>query len=101
MDLDLKSGSLILAPAAGRVAFAGVLADRPVLSLSHGQIRSTYEPVIALVDVGEEVLPGQAIGLLIDGHQPAGLHWGAKLPGDHYINPLRMLQGPLGLKPWE
>lgn len=101
VDLDLDGGAVVLAPAPGRVAFAGVLAGRPVLALSHGRIRSTYEPVVALVEVGEEVRAGQAVAVLVDGHEPSGLHWGAKLEGDHYIDPLRMLQGPIGLKPWE
>ncbi|MDN5558286.1 MAG: M23 family metallopeptidase [Ruaniaceae bacterium] len=92
VDLDLAPGDPVLVAADGVVAFAGMVAGRPVISIDHADgIRTTYEPVEASVPRGAPVAVGQEIGTLIAGHEPhGGLHWGARV-GDDYIDPLGLL----------
>lgn len=102
VDLKVDAGATIYAPADGIVEVAGEIAGKGVVSLSHGPVRSTYEPVDALVNVGDHVSAGTPIATLRPGHEPAGgLHWGAKTSRDHYVDPLRFLVGNLALKPWD
>jgi murein DD-endopeptidase MepM/ murein hydrolase activator NlpD len=79
---------------AGIVAFAGVIAGRGVVVVDHGGLRSTYEPVTAMVGTGSAVSTGQVIGLLqgVGSHcAPAPcLHLGVKRARD-YIDPLDLL----------
>jgi murein DD-endopeptidase MepM/ murein hydrolase activator NlpD len=99
VDLVADVDSLVLAPRDGVVTFAEVLAGRPVLVLSHGELRSTFEPVVPLVDVGTRVSQGQPIGRLVAGHAcPAAscLHWGLKR-GEIYLNPLSLVRGEVRL----
>lgn len=100
IDLAIPPGSTLLAPAAGVVAFAGEVAGTPVLSIDHpGGIRSTFQPVSALVEVGEAVQAGQPVAILQPGHAGDTLHLGARIGRDTYLNPLRLLLGPIVLKP--
>lgn len=101
VDLDLPVGAIVRAPAPGRILVAGGIAGRPLVSIVHGGIRSTFEPVEPLVAPGALVARGQAIGVLLAGHSPSGLHWGAKLSADSYVDPLRMLVPGVALEPWE
>ncbi|MET1006628.1 MAG: peptidoglycan DD-metalloendopeptidase family protein [Propionibacteriaceae bacterium] len=90
VDLAADVGDSVLAVAGGRVTFAGRLAGRGVLVVSHGSVRSTYEPVTATVSVGTEVSAGQQIGRLsTGGHCGATscLHWGL-IRGKTYLDPL-------------
>lgn len=82
--------------------YAGQLVDREVLSLRHsGDLRTTFEPVRALVSVGDVVQRGEQIGVLLAGSSHEGLHWGAKFGADGYIDPLRLLVRAIVLKPWD
>ncbi|MFI2413224.1 peptidoglycan DD-metalloendopeptidase family protein [Streptomyces sp. NPDC018947] len=97
VDLAAPAGATVRAVAAGRVAFAGRVAGRGVVSLElagtgEPPLRTTYEPVTAAVEKGEEVAAGRALGTV----EPAGshcagcLHWGL-LRGDVYLDPLSLL----------
>ncbi|STC68145.1 membrane metalloendopeptidase protein [Corynebacterium pilosum] len=102
VDLALGIGDDVLAAEDGTVAFAGMVAGTPVISIDHDDgIRTTYQPVHALVDEGERVTSGTVIGRLghpTDGYP--GLHWGALIAKDTYINPLSLLDDPMiRLKP--
>lgn len=79
MDLAAPAGTPVMAPAASQVRFAGSVAGKPVVSLSHtGGLVTTYEPVIAAVTAGDQVRPGEVIGTLAPGHgQPEGTGGGA------------------------
>ena len=62
VDLAVQTGAPIQAPAAGRVVFAGVVVDRPVLTLEHEDgTRSSLEPVEADVAVGAVVAAGDPL----------------------------------------
>ena len=72
---------------------------RPVVSLAHpGGLHTSYEPVRALVRVGQLVDAGTPIGRLAAGHPgcpaPACLHWGAMWgPASRadYVDPIGLL----------
>lgn len=102
VDLNAPVGSVLVAPANGTVVFSGTVVDRQVVSVMHeGGLRSTYEPVIPLVQTGAAVRAGAPIATVAPGHSPGPLHWGARFAKNEYVNPLRMIVGPSVLKPWE
>jgi len=94
IDLATNPGQSVLAAAAGRVAFVGTIAGRPVVVIHHGGVRTTYEPVRASVRVGQRVAAGDTIGVVARGGHCDGhcLHWGLKR-GDTYLDPLSLLGG--------
>lgn len=102
VDLPADPGDPIVAAEDGVVAFAGVVAGTPVVSIDHADgIRTTYQPVHARVSQGDAVQEGDVIGML---GQPTGsdigLHWGARIGKEEYINPLSLLDRPvIRLKP--
>ena len=51
-DLPGATGQPVLAAAGGVVSYAGRLAGRGVVVVTHGALRTTYEPVAAAVAVG-------------------------------------------------
>lgn len=98
VDLAAAPGAAILAAGAGRISYAGLLAGRGVVVVVHGELRTTYEPVIATVRVDQHVLAGEPIGFLSVGHDLARtsagvLHWGL-LRGRTYLDPLARLELP-------
>lgn len=89
----------------GTVVFADSLAGKGVVVISHGLVRTTYEPVDAQVSVGDEVIPGQLIGKLSLGVSHCStdekvwcLHWGAIRNG-RYLNPLLLIYPKVRLLP--
>ncbi|WP_025618690.1 murein hydrolase activator EnvC family protein [Salinispora cortesiana] len=104
VDLAADAGAPVLAAGDGVVTFAGVVAGRPVLTVTHAAgLRTTYEPVRSDVEVGAPVLAGVPIGRLRAGHPSclaaACLHWGLRR-GDTYLDPLALLgRGPVRLLP--
>jgi murein DD-endopeptidase MepM/ murein hydrolase activator NlpD len=109
VDLAAVAGAPALAAGAGRVIFAGMVAGHGVVSVSHqGGLRTTYEPVSAIVAAGQRVTKGQQIGTVQPGHAGCPLavclHWGAfrdpapsgptragSDPGRDYLDPLRLI----------
>lgn len=94
--IDIASTAVeIRAPADGVVHFAGVVVDRPVLSIDHtGGLLSSYEPLTTTLVAGDPVRRGDVIGTLLPGHcsQQLCLHFGVRLDGE-YVNPLLLLGG--------
>nr|WP_234377033.1 M23 family metallopeptidase [Streptomyces sp. TP-A0356] len=100
VDLAAAAGDPVRAVAAGRVSFAGSVAGRGVVSVDltgtgDPPLRTTYEPVRATVRQGDEVEPGEPVGVL----EAAGagahcarscLHWGLR-SGETYLDPLSLL----------
>jgi murein DD-endopeptidase MepM/ murein hydrolase activator NlpD len=98
VDLAAAVGDPVRAVAAGRVVFADRVAGRGVVSVDLAgtgapPLRTTYEPVRASVHEGDEVAPGDVLGVL----EPptahcAGpcLHWGLRR-GETYLDPLSLL----------
>lgn len=105
VDLVGQPGQDVHSALGGTVSFAGMLAGRGVVVVTHGDTRTTYEPVAAVVPVGTVVTAGTVIGQL----QPAlshcfpraCLHWGL-LRGEDYLDPLSLLGvAPVRLLPLE
>ncbi|MGW0473670.1 peptidoglycan DD-metalloendopeptidase family protein [Streptomyces coeruleorubidus] len=112
VDLAAAPGTPVRAVAAGRVSFAGRVAGKGVVSVEltgtgEPPLRTTYEPVTAAVEEGEEVESGEVIGTVdATGSHCAVtcVHWGLRR-GDTYVNPLSLLppwllhRGPSRLLP--
>lgn len=85
----------MLAAGDGTVTFAGMVAGRPVVSVDHPNgLRTTYEPVAAVVTAGDLVRRSDVLGTLQAGHPgcpvSACLHWGVRR-GEEYLDPLWLL----------
>jgi murein DD-endopeptidase MepM/ murein hydrolase activator NlpD len=98
VDLTGAPGVPVLSAGDGVVAFAGMVAGRPVVSVDHaGGLRTTYEPVDASVGAGEAVTRGSPLGTLVAGHAgcpvTACLHWGLRR-GEVYLDPWELLRPP-------
>ena len=103
VDLPAAAGAAVRASAAGRVTYAGRLAGRGVVVVTHGALRTTYEPVTASVRLGQAVALGEVVGRLEAGHAgcaaAACLHWGLRR-GQEYLDPVRLVRrGPVRLLP--
>lgn len=106
VDLASIPGEPVRAAAIGAVSFAGAVAGRGVVVLTHADgVRTEYEPVTPLVHAGAAVFRGEIIGRVQGTHGDCAagrcLHWGARR-GDTYFDPLGLLQplGPVRLLPW-
>ena len=104
VDLAGTPAAPVHSSLAGRVTFAGRIAGRGVVVVSHGRTRTTYEPVTAGVAVGDRVRAGAVIGRL----QLFGshcfprwcLHWGLVEGRDRYLDPLTLVgAAPVRLLP--
>lgn len=106
VDLLGRPGQVVRSSLPGTVSYAGVLAGRGVVVVSHGATRTTYEPVTAAaaLAVGDRVEAGERLGVLeVAGSHCAPrscLHWGW-LEGARYLDPLRLVGlGPVRLLPY-
>jgi murein DD-endopeptidase MepM/ murein hydrolase activator NlpD len=108
------AGEPVFAPAVGQVTFAGKVAGKPVVTITHADgLRSSFEPLLPEVAVGDLVTAGQMIGVI--GYMPAEeganssscpdgngtcIHWGVRR-GEIYLDPLWLLglAGPIVLLP--
>ena len=87
----------------GRVGFVGTIAGRPVVTVDHGDTRTTYEPVSGSLSPGQRVAAGDVVGSLVvvGSHcfPAACLHWGW-LREETYLDPLLLVGGgPVRLLP--
>lgn len=86
-------GESVVAVMSGVVHFAGVVVDRPVITIRQGQVLATVEPVDPLVITGDVVRAGDTIGVLLPGHcARACVHLGVRVAGE-YVSPLLWLGG--------
>lgn len=94
VDLRAEPARLVRAAGDGVVSFAGTLAGRGVVVVDHGRLRTTYEPVLAMVDLGQRVSVGSVIGVIVPGAGHCGtgrcLHLGLKR-GREYLDPMLVI----------
>ena len=101
VDFPADPGTAVYSVGAGVVFFAGIIAGKPTVSISHGlhprlgprPIRSTYEPVVSTLSRGEYVSADQLIGYTTLGNSHCSatcLHLGLKIDKDRYLNPKLM-----------
>lgn len=63
IDYSVVDGQSVYAPNDGEVTFAGLVAEKPVISIKHaGDFLSSFEPVCHTVLVGQRVKRGDLIG---------------------------------------
>ncbi|MFF7951608.1 M23 family metallopeptidase [Streptomyces griseorubiginosus] len=109
VDLAAPAGAPVRTVAAGRVSFAGRVAGKGVVSvkLTGTDLRTTYEPVTASVEKGDEVTAGEVIATVAatGSHcTTTCVHWGLRR-GETYLDPLSLLppwllhRGPSRLLP--
>ncbi len=103
VDLLGEPGQQVRAALPGTVSFVGVIAGRGVVTVDHGDTRTTYEPVGSTLRPGTVVATGDALGrLAFPGSHCAPrtcLHWGW-LRGETYLDPLALVgAGPVRLLP--
>jgi murein DD-endopeptidase MepM/ murein hydrolase activator NlpD len=104
VDLAADVGQPVRSALAGQVTFAGLVAGRGVVVVTHpGGLRTSYEPVDDRALVGRAVRAGDPIGVVgpAPGHcAPATcLHWGLRRSAD-YVDPLTLVgSGPPVLLP--
>jgi murein DD-endopeptidase MepM/ murein hydrolase activator NlpD len=107
VDLAGAPGQPVLAALPGTVGFAGSIGGKPVVTVLHGARRTTYEPVVASVEPGQDVAAGNVLGRLVtvDSHcfPAACLHWGlirGRGADQEYLDPLTLVGGgPVRLLP--
>lgn len=90
IDLAAEPGTAVTAPADGVVWFSGVVVDRPVLTLDHGDgVLSSYEPLDSRLSAGDVVHRGDSLGVVDSGgHCSADcLHIGVRVDKE-YVSPL-------------
>lgn len=97
VDLRSALGAQVVAPVAGVVTYAGVVGGRPVVTVTDADgRRSSVEPLLPAVHVGDLVTAGAALGTVaVEGSHCAPtvcLHWGVRV-GDDYVDPLGLLTG--------
>ena len=95
VDLAGPAGAPVRSAGDGTILFAGSVAGRGVISVTHADgLRTTYEPVTPSVAAGDRVTAGAVIGVLDAGHPGcpavACLHWGLRR-GNVYLDPLVLL----------
>ena len=101
LDLAAGPGTAVRSPRAGTVVFAGDVAGKPVVVISHGWVRATYEPVSGVLPVGAQVTSGTVIGYVATGESHCAgqcLHWGLRA-GERYLDPRLLLQTRAILRP--
>lgn len=103
VDLLGLPGQDVHAALAGRVSFVGMIAGRGVVTVDHGDTRTTYEPVASSLASGQRLAAGDIIGALtLPGSHcfpRACLHWGW-IRGETYLDPLRLVgAAPVRLLP--
>lgn len=110
-DVSAAPGTEVRSPADGVVSYAGTVAGRGTVSITVDGtgLRTTLEPVDAVVTVGDPVRQGDVVGHVQAvatvpgiGHcaPSACLHWGLRR-GENYLDPLDWTVGwgPIRLKP--
>lgn len=88
--MDIAAEAQVRAPADGVIAFRGVVVDRPLLTIDHGNgLVTTLEPLQSDLTPGTPVQRGDVVGTAtIGGHAPSGtVHLGVRWNGI-YINPM-------------
>ena len=98
VDLRSTFGAEVVSPVAGVVTYAGTVGGRPVVTVTDAEgRRSSLEPLVPSVGVGDLVPAGARLGTLaVEGSHCAPstcLHWGVRIADDDYIDPFSLLAG--------
>ena len=100
-----EDDEVVVAPAPGVVAFAGVVAGRGVTTIAHDDgLLTSLEPVRSSAPVGARVERGAPVAYVAPagGHCPATcVHWGVRDAPGSYVDPWSLVRrlGPVVLVP--
>ncbi|MGA0566280.1 peptidoglycan DD-metalloendopeptidase family protein [Rathayibacter sp. KR2-224] len=95
VDIPAVEGAAVVSPAAGSVRFAGVVVDRPTVTVQTGSgILISIEPVSTPYSVGDVVMQDAPLGVVSRGGHCDGvcIHLGVRIKGD-YVSPMRFFGG--------
>lgn len=93
--IDIAAAGELRAPADGVIAFRGVVVDRPVITIDHGNgLITTFEPATSGLAPGTAVHRGDVVAVTATGgHATVGtVHLGVRWNGA-YINPMLLFGG--------
>lgn len=98
VDYRVRLAQGVFAPNDGVVHFVGEVVDRPVITLDHGIILTSYEPVCSRKQRGEQVRKGDLIGEICEGDKSyvghcqssSCLHFSMREDGE-YLSPLWLI----------
>lgn len=103
VDIAVRPGAALIAPASGMLRFAGMVAGKNVVSLDHDGVVSTFEPAVSTLPVGAPVRMGQQFAVVqgqSDHCADSCVHWGVMLGKGAYLDPVsRIRGGAIRLKP--
>ena len=105
--LAAEPGQPVEAAGAGTVAFAGLVAGVGSVTVEHGSVSTTYQPVVVAVSAGVRVVAGTVLGTVAVLPQLCAprtcLKWGAYVDRSaprQYVDPIALLgDGPVRLRP--
>jgi murein DD-endopeptidase MepM/ murein hydrolase activator NlpD len=96
IDIEAQPGAKVSAVAAGTVSFVGEVAGVPTVTITHGLERSSYQPVVADVQLDQAIDASEAIGHLAAAVHPSChgvcLHLGRRRD-QTYLDPAELLSG--------
>ncbi|QDZ14081.1 peptidoglycan DD-metalloendopeptidase family protein [Humibacter ginsenosidimutans] len=95
IDIAAVTGTPVVSPASGTVRFAGVVVDRPTITVATVDgVLISLEPVASPLAAGDVVAGGQSLGrVAAGGHcNAACVHLGVRVNGD-YASPLLFFGG--------
>jgi murein DD-endopeptidase MepM/ murein hydrolase activator NlpD len=108
VDLRADDGTPVRAIGDGVVSHVGEVAGVTSVTIDHHVARSSYLPIDAVVDEGDDVTAGEVIGFVMSGHCWATcLHVGLRRPvwdirdatSDPYLDPVAWIRRIPVLKP--
>jgi murein DD-endopeptidase MepM/ murein hydrolase activator NlpD len=96
IDLLSAADGAVHSPADGYISAINSFGTKHIVSVTHGELRSTFESVTTTLKINDPVQRGQIIGYL---HETSDhclpdlcLHWGVKR-GETYLDPINFVQG--------
>lgn len=95
IDIVAAEGTPVLAPQSGTVRFAGIVVDRPTVTVQTAAgVLVSIEPVTASPGVGAAITRGSQLGVIATGGHCAGtcIHLGVRVNGE-YVSPMRFFGG--------
>ncbi|WP_180335116.1 M23 family metallopeptidase [Bifidobacterium thermophilum] len=104
VDITAGTGTALIAPDDGVIAFNGTVAGKDVISIKHADgLTSTFEPAHSDLETGDPVFRGQPFGVadgLSDHCLDLCVHWGVMDASDDYLDPSTLiLPRTIALKP--
>lgn len=94
VDIQTQPHTPVRAPQDGIVHFAGTINGIGILSINHNQLKTTFQPIEAIVESGEYIKRNQIIGYVSTSGSHCEpkmcLHWGL-IQEKRYLNPLGVL----------